>query len=285
MSWSVLAYVEGAPTSVCFSKSSPVKFYIGFALGDIYQVDWSFMQTLDPSSVMDKLSLEARIPDVCCNAIAVDSSGSLLVTDPRHHAVLRVTGSTSYMHYISCFENYPLVGPLNVCCDSSTGSIAFTDSGLPGETGLHRPTGSLFVLSEKGNLLSLCHKTLASPGSLCFDRAGARLYVIEAGQNRILRFHQQRSSSAWEGRVFLQLAGSSDPVAIVCAHDGHLMIAFNSADGAATIKLFNDDGVHLANLPEYPGKLISSLTLSPDGDCLIAVDQSSHQLFTYRLAN
>ena len=286
MSWSVLACLDGCPTSICFSSKSPSRIYLGYATGDIYQLDWSFLQSIDARSVENKLCLEARIPELNYQSIALDSSGSLLVTDMRHQAVLRVSGSTSYSNYASAFENCQLSGPHSVCGDSSASMIAFTDAGMPGETGLHRSLGSLFLSSEQGVLLCLCHKTLASPGSLCFDATGRNLYVIEKGKNRVLQFYQQPDSKAWEGRVYLQLGGSREAIALVAPDNGKLIIAFSLYDGSKPIvRVYNNDGALETILPEFPGMYISSMTLSPERDCLVAVDKGSKQLFTYRLTN
>jgi sugar lactone lactonase YvrE len=70
----------------------------------------------------------------------------LYVTDFAHSSVLAIQDSKEQENIVAVYEDKPLKGPNSIAIDKE-GVILFTDSGPVGETGLHNPTGSIFMIS------------------------------------------------------------------------------------------------------------------------------------------
>jgi len=114
------------------------------------------------------------------SSAAFDNSGTLYVTDYAHSAVLMASQnkinkdrrdlvSDQQEVIVAVYEDKPLRGPSSISFDNN-GNIFFTDSGPLGETGLHSPVGSLFVISSgvSGQLLKpIVFEKLASPSAVC----------------------------------------------------------------------------------------------------------------------
>lgn len=73
-------------------------------------------------------------------------SNLLYVTDFAHNAVIALSSDGQQEVIVSVYEDRPLKGPNGIALIDD--DIFFTDSGSFGETGLHSPTGSLFVISS-----------------------------------------------------------------------------------------------------------------------------------------
>lgn len=91
------------------------------------------------------------------------SDGLMYVADFAHAAVLAYTPDGQQEMVVSVYEDKPLKGPHGLAL--LDGDVFFTDSGAFGETGMHSPTGSLFVISSSpsGKILKPI-----SLGNLCY---------------------------------------------------------------------------------------------------------------------
>lgn len=74
------------------------------------------------------------------------SGGVLYVADFALAGIMAFTQDGQQDMIVSVYEDKPLKGPSSIALID--GDIFFTDSGAFGETGLHSPTGSLFVISN-----------------------------------------------------------------------------------------------------------------------------------------
>ena len=161
--------------------------------------------------------------------LAIDRAGTVLVADAAHGAVLelRSDGSGAAV-VVKDFERVPLRGPHSLALDPATGALYFTDSGPEGDTGLHNPLGSVFVVSGGGGggeggsgaqpplprqLRPLALRCLAQPTGIALAPGGAALFVAEAAANRLLRF-TQRPPGVWHAAVFHQFSGRLGPSAL-----------------------------------------------------------------------
>jgi sugar lactone lactonase YvrE len=112
-----------------------------------------------------------------------DESGMLYITDYAHSAVLMahknasnnegkrdfILGSQEVI--VGFYEDRPLRGPSSIAIDKF-GNIVFTDSGPLGDTGLHSPKGSVFIVSAgvSGQLLKpIVFEKLAFPSAVVFS--------------------------------------------------------------------------------------------------------------------
>lgn len=147
-------------------------------------------------------------------------NGTLYITDYAHAGILSVdTQSGEQELMVGVYEDKPFKGPSSICL-SSNGYIYFTDSGPIGETGIHSPTGNVFVIIDgpSGQILKpISLGTLAYPSAITVSNNGKFVYVAEMMNNRIIRYFQQ-PEGVYHGSVFCQLNGSVGPSCI--AYDG-----------------------------------------------------------------
>ena len=104
------------------------------------------------------------------------SDGTLYVADFAHAAVLAIQSDGNQESVVGVYEDRPLKGPHSIL--AAHGNIYFTDSGPLGETGLHSPTGSLFVISNSptGQILKpIALNSLASPSGIALSPNGQLL--------------------------------------------------------------------------------------------------------------
>jgi sugar lactone lactonase YvrE len=216
------------------------------------------------------------------SGLAVDRSGAVLVADLAHGALLEFRGDGSGLSVVCRdFERTPLRGPHSVALDAATGAVFFTDAGPEGDTGLHNPVGSVFMVTGGGagggagvggaeggagagggggggaprQLRPLALRCLAQPTGVALAPGGGALFVAEAAANRLLRF-TQRPQGVWHAAVFFQFSGRLGPSAI--AVDGSRELLYvarpEAADqgGSSVIAVLNLGGELLKEF-EVPG--------------------------------
>lgn len=171
------------------------------------------------------------------SAAAFDKSGALYITDFAHGAVLIAQSgddSTSKRDFrydqqdavVAVYEDKILRGPSSIAFDQE-GNIFFTDSGPFGETGVHAPLGSLFVIADgaSGKILKpIVFEKLAGPCAVAISYDQKFIYVAEMMTNRVLRFFQ-KPSGVYHGSVFYQMSGGVGPSAVACDERGNLYVA------------------------------------------------------------
>lgn len=169
-----------------------------------------------------------------------DRDGTLYITDYAHGAVLAVHNDGGQSIVVGVYEDKPLKGPSTIINDAH-GNLFFTDSGPFGETGLDRPIGSLFVItnSSSGQILKpISLESLAYPSGIATSPNGKFIYVAEQMTNRILRYFE-KPAGVYNGSVFCQLSGGVGPCSIVCDKNGTLYVAqYDVADGAQEGRVF-----------------------------------------------
>lgn len=143
--------------------------------------------------------------------IAVDEQSTYLC-DVAHKAVLLVGADGAASEFVREYEQRPFVGPTALAFDGAR-NLFVADGGADGETGLHAPKGSVFVISAEGQLLlPLAHESLARPSALAVypparaspPAPAAIVFVAEQAANRIVRF-VKRPVDVYVGTVFRQV--------------------------------------------------------------------------------
>jgi sugar lactone lactonase YvrE len=96
----------------------------------------------------------------------------LYVADFAHGAVLAMSREHGHQEtVVSSYEDKPMKGPNSLCMVD--GDIFFTDSGAMGETGLHSPTGSVYMIGQgpHGRILRpISLNNLAYPAGIAVTR-------------------------------------------------------------------------------------------------------------------
>lgn len=150
--------------------------------------------------------------------------GILYTTDFAHMAVLAYTEDGQQEMVVSVYEDKPLKGPNGIALID--GDVFFTDSGPFGETGLHAPLGSLFVISNSpsGQILKpISLNNLAYPAGIVVTKDKKFIYVAETMQNRVLRFFQ-RPAGVYHGSVFYTMSGGVGPSSLALDSHGNLYV-------------------------------------------------------------
>lgn len=183
---------------------------------------------------------------------------------------------------VSVYEDKPLKGPNSICVGKD-GTIFFSDSGPMGETGLHNPTGSLYMITAGGqNLLApISLENLASPAGLALSPNGKLIYVAETMTNRVLRFFQ-RPEGVYHGAVFYQIAGGVGPTSMVVDRQGFVYVAcFDVSDSAKEGKiLVLDQNGELINTIVTTGPEITGLAINKNTLYITEKSTGSIQQFT-----
>jgi len=166
---------------------------------------------------------------------------------------------------VDVYEDKPLKGPNSIVFDLN-GTMFFTDSGPLGETGLHSPRGSLYVIatSLSGKMLKpISLETLAYPTGIAISPDGKFIYVAEMMTNRILRFFQ-RPEGVYHGSVFYQLSGGIGPSSLVCDTHGTLYIGHSDSTDSTSegnVYVVSNTG-KLLSLILVNGPVISGLAIN-----------------------
>lgn len=213
-----------------------------------------------------------------------DSAGTLYVSDFAHGAVLAVQRNGEQDIVVEVYEDKPLKGPNSITMDSK-GTVFFTDSGPLGETGLHSPVGSLYMITNSlsGKILKpITLGTLAYPSGIALSPDGKFIYLAEMMTNRVLRFFQ-RPAGVYHGSVFYQLSGGVGPSCIVCDSSGTLYVGLFDVKEAATqgrVLVLSPTGSLLSTILT-PGAEISGLAIKDN--MLYITEKSSGSILRVEL--
>lgn len=157
-------HFDNLPHDICspfFDEEGNLHFILQDS-GDIMMIN--------QSSLTEKIHSTNGNP----SGASYSSNGTLFISDYGQAAILALQPDGTQEFVVGVYEDKPLKGPSNVKCDN-VGNIYFTDSGPYGETGLHAPFGSLFVItsSASGQILKpLSLETLASPSCMAISPNG-----------------------------------------------------------------------------------------------------------------
>lgn len=209
--------------------------------------------------------------------ITQDTLGTLYVTDAARAAILSLKDDGGCQTVLHEYESRPFKGPHTAVFDS-TGQLYFTDPGPYGETGLHNPKGSCYLVTGGAGqriLRPIASESLAYPSGLALNPSETAVYVAEQSANRLLRF-LQKPAGVYHATVFHQFSGRMGPTAVVCDHSRGGLLYVARAEAAdlsdrGIISVLSPEGLLLRDI-EVPGPEISALSLSPDAKHLYFCD-------------
>jgi sugar lactone lactonase YvrE len=211
-----------------------------------------------------------------------DAEGCLYVADFAHSAVLKSAGDGEQEMVVGVYEDRPLKGPH--CVISHGLSIIFTDSGPRGETGLHSPTGSVFMIKGSPPLLvPISMNNLAYPTGVA--TFGGFIYVAEQCNNRVLRFWQE-PAGVYNSSVFYQNSGGVGPSCIAIDHKGTLYVGIyeTSLSGKSTGKvLVISDSGQLVSVVTTAGPEVTGVAINASTKTLYVTERSTGTIFEVAL--
>ena len=275
-----VATFDCAPLSVAYGDRQQGTVFVGLESGEVVKAE---------AAAVLKFVNHAKLPEARLAGLTHDASGALIAADTANQVLLKIDAKGRSETYVGDYESKSLLGPQAVVVNPDNGQVFFTDSGLPGETGLHRPKGSLFATNELGQLVALSFQNLAYPSSVALSPNGDEVFVAEKAANRILRFVKV-AGRVWEGTVFAQLAGGTGPVAVAVTNTRRVIVAHSELPHfpwAATGKLtvLNEHGEVESIALDLPASDVSDIEVSPDNRKLLVAVKSTKAIYTYDLTN
>ncbi len=188
--------------------------------------------------------------------------GSFAVCDARQRSLLRVDRTGSPVEFLAQrSDGHFLRAPSFVAVDSK-GGVYFSD---PGYARITAPTGRLHYVSADGEV-ALVSQHLAYPQGVALSADGAKLFLVESQENRVVEFEILSPGRVGPAREFSRLApktaGDADDFAtgLTADREGRLFVARH---GMQRVDVLNANGEFVRSI-EVPNVLANSVTLSDD---------------------
>lgn len=189
-------------------------FMVDVAHGRIFRLtskgEWSVVTTYDGFPNGLKIHKDGRL-------FVADRANGIMVVDPVNGKVETFIGPDQLPGYKGCNDLF----------FASNGDLYFTDQG---ETGLHDPTGRVFVRRVSGKLECLI-SNVPSPNGLVMDPKETMLYVAVTRANCVWRMPMRADGSFHRVGLFCQLVGGWGPDGMAVDTQGNVLMAH--AGGAA----------------------------------------------------
>lgn len=210
-------------------------------------------------------------------------NGKLYVTD-LVNGVCLFTSSGDEQLVARIYEDKPFKGPNSITFDS-LGNMYFTDGGPFGETGVHKPQGSVYCITSQSSgqqqlLKPIISECLAYPSGIAVSPDDKILYVTEQMANRVVRL-VQRPAGVFHTSIFHQFSGGMGPSAIICDRRGNLYVArydYASVANEGIVVVLDKNG-NLKTEISIPAPEISGLVLSDDGKSLFVTESSTKNIY------
>lgn len=216
------------------------------------------------------------------SSLCVDVEGAVFVCDAAHQAVFRAGDDGQLSEFVKEYEAKQFKGPSAVLLDS-LGNMFFADSGPLGETTLHSPKGSVFLIAADGQLLQpLVLEALAHPCALALSLDERCVYVAEMMQNRLLRL-VQRPTGVYHCSVFYQFSGYMGPSGIARDPKGNLYVTrFDAASPSGPkpgcIAVISPEGKLLQEITT-PAPELTGITIDPEHKALFVTESSTNSIY------
>ncbi len=222
--------------------------------GNLYLVDIAHGRILKLSAA-GEFSTVAHY-DGQPNGLKIHQDGRIFVAD-RQNGIVEIDTVNGKARTVLGRDDLPgFKGPNDLFFDSK-GNLFFTDQG---ETGLHDPTGRVFMRSPDGTLRCLLDN-VPSPNGLVMDPAEEVLYVAVTRTNSVWRVPMRPDGSIHRVAIFVRLTGGMGPDGLAVDVEGNLAVAHAglgcvwlvSANGVPSHRIEACDGGRLTTNITYGG--------------------------------
>jgi gluconolactonase len=204
--------------------------------------------------------------------IAFDDSNDLFVAEKgRRHLLLISTDEAVEVYAHQC-KGKRFTGPQDLCFGPA-GDLFFTDAGDQHSSS----TGSIYSVDIDAEA-TLLATGLANPTGLVLSQDAASLYVIEAGQNRILSLSFTGEGTLGPPQVFLQFDEGAPPHSLLFDDAGRLY--FTRPGSGLTI--VDPEGQVTAQIPIPGGDPTAMIFGGPDFDELYIAEASAGAIYRMR---
>ena len=221
------------------------------ASGNLYIVDIPFGRIFKVSPDR-KWSLVVEY-DGWPNGLKISRDGRILVADYRH-GIMELDARAGRMQKILTSRNSESFRGCNDLHIAGNGDIYFTDQG---QTGLHDPTGRVYLLSTSGRLDCLID-TGISPNGLVLDPAEAVLFVAMTRDNAVWRMPFMKDGSVSKVGRFCSMFGPSGPDGMTMHKDGRLFVAHASL---GHVFVFAPNGECIARIKSCAGQSCTNVAI------------------------
>jgi gluconolactonase len=198
------------------------------------------------------------------NGHKILADGTHLVCDASQHAVLRLSPDGKLLEPASKeSDGQPLRGPNDLTLDTPNGGFYFSD---PGGSNAEHAVGTVDYVDRHGKTHTVA-SGLAFPNGIVLTPDGAKLYLAESRQNRVLVFGVQAPGKLTKHQVFANLPVKNEsadqidnqPDGMCLDAAGNLYVAHY---GMRQVQVLSPSGKLLAS---YPGGNITTSNVAFGG--------------------
>lgn len=216
--------------------------------GNLYMVDIAHGRILRLSA-KGEWSMVTQY-DGSPNGLKIHRDGRLFVTD-RQRGIMIVDPVNGKVETFIGPELLPGFKGCNDLFFSSKGDLYFTDQG---ETGLHDPTGRVFVRKTSGEIKCLI-SNVPSPNGLVMDPKETMLYIAVTRGNCAWRMPIRPDGSIHRVGLFCQLVGGWGPDGMAVDTAGNVLMAHA---GGAAVWVWSPMGLPLYRVTACDGGLMTT---------------------------
>lgn len=202
------------------------------------------------------------------NGLKIHRDGRIFVADHKLGLlVIDIVGS-AYEVLVNRpkFEGFK---GLNDLVFNSVGDVFFTDQG---ESGLHDPTGRVWVLRADGKL-QLVIGGVPSPNGLVVTPDDKFMYLAVTRANAIWRVPMRRDGTLGRVGTYIQMSGGAGPDGMALDEDGGMVVAHA---GMGSVWHFDRRGRPIAEIESCAGELTTNVAFGgPDRRTLYITEGDS----------
>lgn len=210
------------------------------------------------------------------NGLKIHRDGRIFIADHKLGLLLLDPASGQVSTVLDRPKHERFKG-LNDLVFTSAGDLAFTDQG---ESGLHDPTGRVWLQRADGTLLLLLDN-VPSPNGVVPAKDERILYLAVTRGNAVWRVPVRRDGTVGRVGIFIQLSGGVGPDGMALDEQGGLAVAHA---GMGSVWLFDEKGRPTAELRSCAGDMTTNVAFGgPDRRTLFITEAVSGSILTARV--
>jgi len=174
------------------------------------------------------------------NGLKIHKDGRIFIAD-HNKGVVQVDPATGAVKVVQDKPNFERFKGLNDLVFNSAGELYVTDQG---ESGLHDPTGRVWMIRE-GERPRLLLGNVPSPNGLVITPDDKFLYLAVTRANAIWRVPLRRDGVVGRVGTFIQMSGGTGPDGMAFDQEGSIVVAH---PGMGSVWQFSRTGRPLAEI-------------------------------------
>lgn len=201
------------------------------------------------------------------NGLKIHRDGRIFIADYKHGIMVLdpVSGKVEPYLLRAHLERFKAVNDLFF---AANGDLYFTDQGL---TGLHDPSGRLFVLKHNGHVHCLLDN-IPSPNGLVMDLDEHAIYLAVTRANAVWKVPLMGGGRVAKVANYIQLSGGGGPDGLALDAQGRLFIAHI---GSGSIWVMNEIGEPVYRILSRIGRHTTNIAFGGDDFKTLYITESS----------